>query len=288
MPRSRGANVRTTFLGTGTPRSPERASAAIAVQLVAGGPSSSPATTVLLDTAGGNEILRRLRAAAISPVTIRHVFVSHQHFDHMAGLPILLLEMSRFPDAVVDVYLPAEGMDAVQAVLSVQTPGVVAGRLAGRLRFVPLRPGDVVALAVPGHPDAQLRATNAVHPVPALGCVLEWRGRRHGYTGDTSPFEGIGEAYGDVDTLIHESSGREGPGAEALHRIGHSTAADAGRAATAAGARRLVLTHYEPGDAADRVSLEAEARAEYGGPITVATDSTEIDVSARVAATTRG
>jgi ribonuclease Z len=280
--------MRTIFLGTGTPRSPERASAAVAVRLGEGASPGTPGTTVLLDTAGGNEILRRLRATAISPDTVRHVFISHQHFDHMAGLPILLLEMSRFPEAVVDVYVPAEGMDAIQSVLAVQTPGVVSGRLAGRLRIIPLRPGDVVALAVPGHPDAQLRATEAVHPVPALGCVLEWKGCRLGYTGDTSPFEGVGEAYRDVDTLIHESSGREGAGAESIHRIGHSTAADAGRAATAAGARRLVLTHYEPGAAADLEALAAEARAEYGGPIAVATDATEIEVSARTAASTPG
>src|SRR6476646_6105642 len=103
------------FLGTGSPRELDRANAAIAVRLsqhgreaVAGSHDEADgeaAEIVLLDTAGGNEILRQLRAARIAPETIHHIFLSHQHFDHAAGLAILLLDLSRFEGAPIYVYV---------------------------------------------------------------------------------------------------------------------------------------------------------------------------------------
>jgi ribonuclease BN (tRNA processing enzyme) len=55
-----------------------------------------------------------------------------------------------------------------------------------------------------------------------------------------------------------------------VHRPGHSTAGDAGRAAKAAGVGRLVLTHL-PSDALAEPMLE-EARAAFGGPVELASD----------------
>jgi ribonuclease Z len=275
--------VRVTFLGTGTPQHLERANAAIAVRLyeadLAGRDEAerAGAETVLLDTAGGNELLRRLRDAVVSLETVHHVFVSHQHFDHAAGLPILLLALSRVDSGPLWVYGPAAGLEAMRQVVQIECPGVLGGRLGGRLRWVPLAPGERVTLPVgargAGAPGvATLWATAAVHPVPAAGCVLEWGGRRVGYSGDTAPYEGSGAAFAGVDLLIHEASGLDGAGAAALHGIGHSTGSDAGRVAAAAGAARLALTHFSPlpEDAPAR-QVEA-ARSCYGGPVLAADD----------------
>src|SRR3954447_8016535 len=192
------------FLGTGSPRELDRANAAIAVRLTEHGRAAvdgphdeaegGAAETVLLDTAGGNEILRQLRAARIAPETIHHILISHQHFDHAAGLAILLLDLSRFPGEPIFVYVPAAGLEAIRTVIEVQCPGVISTRLGERLRFVPLDPGQSAQLALSdgsaardghagpvtsdgaerraGEHTAILTATDAVHPVPAIGCVL--------------------------------------------------------------------------------------------------------------------
>jgi ribonuclease BN (tRNA processing enzyme) len=275
--------VRVTFLGTGTPQHLDRANAAIAVRLDApgAGGAETAAETVLLDTAGGNEVLRRLRSAAIGLETVHHIFVSHQHFDHAAGLPILLLALSRVDNGPLWVYGPAGGLAAMRQVVQIECPGVLGGRLGDRLSWVPLEAGQRVGLPTGGRApggEATLRATAAVHPVPAAGCVLEWGGRRLGYSGDTAPYDGIGAAFAGVDLLIHEASGLDGPGATALHGIGHSTGSDAGQAAAAAGAARLVLTHFTPHPEDAPARQVDAARTRFGGPVRAAGDLLTLNV----------
>ncbi|HEU5315656.1 MAG TPA: MBL fold metallo-hydrolase [Chloroflexota bacterium] len=263
--------LRVTFLGTGSPQHLDRANASIAFQFGADGAAGEQ--TLLADVAGGMEILRQLRAARITLESIRHIFVSHQHFDHAAGLPILLLALSRSGTTPIHVYVPADALSPLQSVLSIQAPGVTT-RLEGRLRWHALAPGDAVELGA----GVTLTATRAVHPVPALGCVVRAGGVAVGYSGDTAPFEGIGAAYAAVDVLIHEASALEGPGADAMHHIGHSTGADAGRAAAEAAARELIVTHFGP-QPPDRPQLAAaEARAHFAGRVRVAEDFMVVDL----------
>src|SRR5205814_1194929 len=77
----------------------------------------------------------------------------------------------------------------------------------------------------------------------SLGCVLEIDGVKIAYSGDTRPCARLVEAVRGADVLFHEAGGLD-VAAESVHRIAHSTAGDAGRAARAAGAdrhrRRLV------------------------------------------------
>ena len=70
-------------------------------------------------------------------------------------------------------------------------------------------------------------------------------------------------------TLRH---GETEPGAR-----GHSSAQDAARMARAAGARRLVLTHY--GEESTALDLELPAREVFDGEIVVADDHRTFDLS---------
>ena len=277
-PTARGSRFRITFLGTGSPQHLDRANAAIAFQLAPGdgvdGEEGGARQTLLADVAGGMEILRQLRTAGIALDSIRHIFVSHQHFDHAAGLPILLLALSRSGTHPIGVYAPAGGIKALQEVTSIQAPGMTV-RLAGRLQWHGLAPGDRVDLGG----AATLTATPAVHPVPALGCVVRAHGRAVGYSGDTAPFDGLGEAYRGVDLLIHEASALEGPAAEAMHQIGHSTGADAGRAAAQAGAHELIVTHFGPLPPDRPLLAAAEARSHFSGQVRAADDFMVVEVA---------
>jgi ribonuclease BN (tRNA processing enzyme) len=57
---------------------------------------------------------------------------------------------------------------------------------------------------------------------------------------------------------------------------GHLTARQAGELARAAGARRLVATHYS--DESDRERVRSEAEAGFGGPVTLARAGDVYDV----------
>ena len=106
-------------------------------------------------------------------------------------------------------------------------------------------------------------------------CRLDLGGVRVVYRGDTRPTARLVEAAQDADLLVHEAGGLDAHGAE-VHRLGHSTAGDAGRAAKAAGVARLVLTHL-PSEALVEPML-AEARAAFDGPVELARDLALIEL----------
>lgn len=273
--------MRVVFLGTGTSPRLERANAAIAVQLpgVGGGRDQVAPPAVVLDTAGGNEVIRQLQAAGISLATIRHIFVSHQHFDHSGGLSILLSKVAGQHGYPITVYAPSGAVAALRAVVEAQIPGTLSTRLAGRLRWRPLQPGESAVLETGDGAPAHLTAVAATHPVPSLGCVLEHNGIRVGYTGDTAFFDGLAAAYAGVDLLIHEATKLDDPAADASYRIAHSTAGDAGRVAAAAGVGHLILTHLGPQTHDAPHAALAEARAFFTGRVRVAEDLLAVDVA---------
>ncbi|MFN8515819.1 MAG: hypothetical protein U0841_25200 [Chloroflexia bacterium] len=79
-----------------------------------------------------------------------------------------------------------------------------------------------------------------------------------------------------AELLIHEACSTDRD-ADAAHRFGHSTAADAAPRRRDAGVQRLVLTHFRSSTFADPAALAAEAGAIFGGPIEAASDLQAID-----------
>jgi ribonuclease Z len=253
------------FLGTGTPGNLDRANPSLALCL----PHDE---VLLLDTAGGNELMRQLRAAGIDAARIHHIFLSHQHFDHAAGLPLLLLYLSSRGTAPVTVHCHPETAAAVRQVIEVECPGVLGARMGDRLRWNALEEGKEVALeTAAGEPLAALTPFATQHPVTAMGCRVACDGAAFVYGGDTSPFPKLGEWVAGADLLVHEASGRD-DAAERWHAIGHSTAGDAARLAASAGVRHLVLTHFLPMEAAQLEEVAAEARSHFSGALSLAED----------------
>jgi ribonuclease Z len=212
--------------------------------------------------------VRRLLAAQIDPGGIGHVFLSHRHLDHVGGLEPLLMsvfsERSRAgqPPPPVRLHALPGSAGAIRAWLAAADAS--GERVFGeRLAWTTPPPGIAVDL------DAGTRLTlvSVDHLPPggeAGGCVVEGDGARVVYSGDTRPCPGLVEAARGADLLIHEAGGLE-TRAESLHRVGHSTAADAGRAAARAGARALALFHLPAAGWVAPADLLAEARRHAPG-----------------------
>jgi ribonuclease BN (tRNA processing enzyme) len=264
--------VRVVFLGTGTPSGFDRCCVAVAVQ-VGTGPTVS---TVLLDTAGGHELLRQLADARITLDSIRQVVVTHDHRDHAAGLPFLLWAVARRVEGGrTGIYAPEEALEALRAATQ-----DAAERLGARLRWHGMTPGQTLGAPIAADPEARLLSTPAAHPVPAMGCVLSVAGRRIAYTGDTTMFDGIARVYEGVDLLIFDAFGLDSRDAAGGWRRAHTTAGDAGRTATDAKAKHLALVHILPKvDPRDWVAAAvAEASASYHGPVIAPDDLAAICV----------
>jgi ribonuclease BN (tRNA processing enzyme) len=112
------------------------------------------------------------------------------------------------------------------------------------------------------------------HFVPAVGIRLQHNGFAVAYTGDTGPDARLAELGRDADLYIVEATDRAGETERQPRNL--MTAAEAGAWAKRAGARRLMLTHFWPGN--DRAVAIAAARAEFGGEVLAAEESLRIEL----------
>jgi ribonuclease BN (tRNA processing enzyme) len=110
-----------------------------------------------------------------------------------------------------------------------------------------------------------LRTARMRHPVEAYGFRVEHRGTAITYSGDSGPCGALEELAAGSDLFLCEASFIDGR--ENLPDI-HLTGREAGQAASAAGAARLVLTHVPPWTDA-QVNL-GDAKTAFGGPVDLA------------------
>ena len=140
---------------------------------------------------------------------IRHVFLTHAHLDHIAGLPMLADRVfdENF-DVPLTVYARAETIRAVQDHLfnDVIWPDFTRLPTAANpmLRFHTCSPGDTVTI---DHRD--FNAVDVVHSVPSLGYTVQNSGGTFAVSGDTKSNETLWPALNacnDLRVLVIEVS----------------------------------------------------------------------------------
>ena len=249
---------RITFLGTGDPLNEERAQTSLALPI-------GNDDVLLIDTGSGTIILRQLQQAGIDLAQLRHIVISHRHFDHAGGLAPLLVALVPIATAAVTVHAAPKTLQGLHDLLALTIPGV-EDWLGPRLRWHTLAPEKALPLG-----DATLTPFAVEHGIECIGVKIVRGGRSIVFTADTKPCANVVRWATNVDLLIHEAYGPHTMAASA-HTFGHSTATDAGNAANAAAAHRLLLTHFRSSRFAEPQALAAEASQAYGRPVEVAND----------------
>ena len=259
---------------------------------------------ILFDPGEGAQ--RQLALGHVSAARIDRVCITHLHGDHCLGLPGFVLRRSMDGvDRPLDVHFPAAeehhvrallGGTAVDTTIDVRLHGVPAegGDVAtahGRLIALPLDhtvPTVGYRLEEPDRPHLlpdRLAALGIrgerVHELEEQG-HLEVDGRtvdldevsrtgpgpRFAFVMDTRRCASARALAADVDLLVCESTFLAGEEDRAAEH-GHLTAGQAAELAAAAGAQRLVLTHYSSRHT-DSSAFAAEAAAVF--PEVVAAD----------------
>jgi len=133
--------------------------------------------------------------------SIRHVFLTHAHLDHIAGLPLLADRVfdENF-DTPLTVYAREETLRAVQDHLfnGVIWPDFAKLPSVERpmLRYRVCSPGDTVTI---GHRD--FYAVDVMHTVPSLGYTVQNSGGVFAVSGDTKTNETLWPVLNACDDL---------------------------------------------------------------------------------------
>jgi ribonuclease BN (tRNA processing enzyme) len=190
------------------------------------------------------------------------VVVTHDHPDHVVDLHGLL--RARLYDAREE---PRIGLYSPEAVLERIAWLEDSDRAIAELVFdwlpLPARAYDVGPF--------RLESWALPHYVPNAGVRLSAPGLTVAYTGDTGPDPALADLGRDADLYIVDATDRwqraESP-PSAPGPAMNLTAREAGEAAAAAGADRLMLTHFWPGN--DRERSRAAAAAVFSGDVLIA------------------
>jgi len=264
---------------------------------------SNPANVLLVDGVPyvvdcGYGVAQRLEQAKVALPSVRYVFISHLHSDHVlefgnmvysawsaglnhevnafgpAGLAALtqaFWESNRFD---VDLRIPDEGKPDPRKLLVVKEVHESG----------PLMSTDRVKVSAFQTPHPPILKENFAYRFETPDGVIV-------YACDTAYNPKLAEFAQGADILIHEALYL--PGVDALaariknaatlkaHLLAaHTTTEDVGRIAQAAGVKKLVLSHLVPGDdpsITDGMWAEG-ARKHYSGAIVVARDLMELDL----------
>ena len=270
--------ARIAFLGTGAGNCIYRSHTAISVDCPDG-------TRVLLDAGSGNSVLRNGARLGLLAQDFHHVLLSHQHGDHMGGLPHLQGQRT-FADPggpPLAVYTSETALEKVEMLFratsvthSVDQDGVTTATGMPVARWFPVQESEIVDLS----PQVKASPFPVDHIPGAIGWTVTFPGMTIVFSGDTRVCPWVAEAAQGATVLIHEALSTEAE-KEATRQRGHTTAAEAAQIAAEAGVSQLIITHIDSPFHHDPQPLIDEARRFYDGPVSVASDLHQVTVRSR-------
>ena len=277
-------------LGTGGPRpDPRRMASTVLIRL--------GAENILFDA--GRGVMVQMARAGVPLGSLRHVFLTHHHFDHIGDLyDVMLNSWLAGRREALEIRGPQETERLVRVLQTEVYDKDIAWRDQGEPTFggwAPVLAQDIgagpvldtghwrVSAEVVSHGDgldlsAQLRARWT-----CLGYRFEAEGKVVAISGDTVPCPGLARLADSADILV-QCCFLATPEIEGEHfrRLARHTLAcgdSVGRIAAAAGVKTLVLTHHRPrSDDGMLAALERDVRADFHGRLIIAEDLTAIEL----------
>ena len=233
----------------------------------------------------------QLVRAGLDPATVKHVLITHHHSDHMAGYGHFVVTSWVMGRRYLKVVGP-RGTDRITRMLfkEIYRDDVAYRMSMGRpgsgivdIDVVEAEDGTELHLG-----DCRVSVAQVPHSVnlPCLAFRFDAAGRSLVISGDTAYTEKLVALAKGSDLLVCEASMVEPEGGrlhqahtpvfwEKLHTQ-HLTPREAGRIATQAGVKKLVLSHLLP--SADASKIASDAASEFAGDVVVGEDLMEISI----------
>lgn len=263
MSTNRLSTIHVTVLGSGTCVPSLTRSACALLMRVA-------SSRLLFDIGPGS--MRRLLESGVNVQALSHVCISHFHPDHTGELAPLIFA-NKYPDASLRrnplTLIGGPGfLDFMARLENLYGNWIKLDK--GLLDFVETARAERSCFTAEGWTLETLPVCH--NPESVAFRLAVNNGPSVVYSGDTDYSENLVKLARDTDLLICEAARPdEKPVA------GHLTPSMAGRMATEAGARKLLLTHFYPD--CENVDLAAQCRRAYAGPVILAHDLMHLEVS---------
>jgi len=237
----------------------------------------------LVDTGGGNTILRNLKAMHIDIGKLRHIFISHNHIDHILGVIWLIRAYSALvakneQAAAMTVYAHESVIDIIRKMMEMLLNKKQSLCLEGKLFFEPIVDNEVRDIAswkirffdILSTKDLQFGFTTRLT-----------NGKKLVFLGDEPYRDGLHDHAFGADYLLHE--------AFCLHdqrdqfepyKKHHVTVKDACENAALLEAKNVILYHTEDKTYERRKELyTAEGQKYFSGVIHVPYDLERIELA---------
>lgn len=204
-------------------------------------------TRVLIDC--GNGVLANLQKF-VKLEELDAIILTHLHSDHMSDMMVLRyaiqIKMNRnqFPGPI-DVYAPQEPEDEYSRL-----------NLDNIFNLKPVTESLEIKIG-----NLKINFAEMTHPVKCYAVSFDNGSKRFVFSGDTSWNQNIIE-FSKASDMVMLDAGLLSKDKTAPN-VAHLTAAECGKIAREAGAKRLLLTHFWP--EYGKEAMLAEAKAEFPG-----------------------
>lgn len=237
---------------------------------------------LLVDGGGGSGIVTQMARAGIAWSSVHEVFVTHRHVDHLLGvvwaLRMVGMEIRRGTyGGTLTIFGNTQTLEALERVVHELLWDVGDKLLGKRIVLKVVSDGDTGQLVGLPVTFFDVHAPD----VSQLGFVMEYApGRTLACCGDVQLKEENVRFVRGATWLLHESFClSDHPASSFIHRVGHSTVAEAAAIAEQVGAQNLLLYHTEDGDLAGRRErYTAEAQEHFSGAVYVPDDLEQIEL----------
>lgn len=186
----------------------------------------------------GPTIMRQLERAGLTAGDPTHLYLSHQHGDHLLGLPMLLLNRVLFwPNRPLCVVAEGELLALAQQIVRIAYPDLEL-QMSSTVQYAALKTDESSDL--PATSGARYTLAAGRHSVPTWAIRLDFAAGSLVYSSDTGRSEEIARLAVGTDTLVHEAYFVDSP--EKTYE-NHSLTEDVAALAQQAGAKTLALVH---------------------------------------------
>ncbi len=236
---------------------------------------------LLVDCGGGNGILRQLKAAGFDPASVHHIFLTHEHCDHLTGIVWMVRAVATAMNkgkyqGELHIYCHSGLEPMVRTICGFMLQKKMTAHFDERILFHVVEDGQREEICGHTFTFFDIRSTKA----PQFAFLAGLECGRLAFMGDEPVNPACEEYAKGAQWLLNEAFCLDEEAEKFKpYEKHHSTAADAAKLAQRLGAKNLVLWHTEESDLAHRKArYTAEAARYFEGGIYVPDDLDVIEM----------